>query len=93
MPHSGHMPEAGVGHLLAEHARLVTSDHVLAAVCFADRYVADLKSSPWGWRDAVAVKNSPRGRELSSLYPRGSQQASATPSAGDLVTVGLSGYL
>lgn len=32
VPHSGHMPEAGVGHMLAEHARLVTSDHVLAAV-------------------------------------------------------------
>lgn len=55
--------------------------------------MADLKSSPWGWRDAVAVKNSSRGQELSSLYPRGSQQASATPSAGDLVPVGLSGSL
>lgn len=54
--------------------------------------MADLKSSPRGWRDAVAVKNSSRERELSSLYPR-SQQASATPSAGDLVPVGLSGFL
>lgn len=32
VPHSGDMPEAGVGHMLAEHARLVTSDQPQSAL-------------------------------------------------------------